>query len=124
MTEALGCRRWVIAEGYLPSDNREPAPPTVSHETACVLNTSAQDAHLTLTIFYTNREPVGPYTVTVPARRTMHIRFNALTNPEPIPPDTDYASVIESDVPIIVQHVRVDARQLENTLLTTLAWTE
>jgi hypothetical protein len=63
-----------------------------------------RDAHVEITIFCADREPVGPYRVTVPARRTRHVRFNDLSDPEPIPCDTDYASVIESDVPIIVLH--------------------
>jgi hypothetical protein len=58
----------------------------------------------------------------VPARRTLHLRFNDLREPEPIPPATDYASVIESDVPIVVQHTRLDARQAETALLSTIAW--
>ena len=58
----------------------------------------------------------------VPARRTLHQRFNDLTDPEPIPVATDYASVIESDVPIVVQHSRLDSRQSENALLSTIAF--
>ncbi len=50
------------------------------------------------------------------------MRFNELEDPEPIPPDTDYASVIESDVPIVVQHTRLDSRQAENALLSTIAY--
>jgi hypothetical protein len=75
-----------------------------------------------MTIFYSDREPVGPYRITVPARRTRHIRFNDLTDPEVIPRGTDYASVIESDVPIIVQHTRLDSRQAENAILSTIAF--
>jgi hypothetical protein len=41
---------------------------------------------------------------------------------EPIPSDTDFASVIESDVPIVVQHTRLDSRQAENALLSTIAF--
>ena len=66
----------------------------------------------------------GPYHVTVPARRTKHVRFNDLTDPEPIPRATDYASVIESDVPIVVQHTRLDSRQAENALLSTVAFAD
>jgi hypothetical protein len=60
--------------------------------------------------------------LTVPARRTKHVRFNNLTDPEPIPKDADYASLIESDVPIVVQRTRLDSRQLENALITTIAY--
>jgi hypothetical protein len=62
--------------------------------------------------------------VTVPARRTLHLRFNELDDPEPIPTDRDYATVIESDVPIVVQHTRLDSRQAENALLSTIAFPE
>ena len=40
----------------------------------------------------------------------------------PIPKDTDYASVIESDVPIVVQHTRLDSRQAELALISTVAY--
>ena len=59
---------------------------------------------------------------TVPARRTVHQRFNDLTDPEPVPRDTEYASVITSDVPVVVQHSRLDSRQAELALLSTVAW--
>jgi hypothetical protein len=42
--------------------------------------------------------------------------------PEPVARDKDYASVIESDVPIVVQHSRLDSRQAELGLLTTVAF--
>jgi hypothetical protein len=118
----MGRTRWAIAEGYIPSYSHGPEPQFTSHETACLLNSSDQDAHVAITIFYSDREPVGPYRVTVRARRTHHLRFNNLTDPEPIPRDTDYASVIESDVPIVVQHTRLDSRQAENALVSTIAF--
>ena len=124
MKSPIGRKRWAIAEGYIPGWSNGPEPQLTSHETVCVLNASDEDAHVEITIFYADREPAGPYRVTVAARRTSHIRFNNLTDPEPIPHDTDYASVIESDVPIVVQHTRLDSRQAENALLTTIAYGE
>lgn len=94
-----------------------------SHETFCVLNADDADAHLVATLYYfADREPVGPYRVTVPARRTRHVRFNDVDDPEPVPRDTDYASLIESDVPVVVQHTRLDSRQAANALLSTVAF--
>lgn len=120
--EPIGKTRWAIAEGYIPGWSHGPEPQMVSHETVCVLNASDRDAHVEITVFFADREPVGPYRVTVAAQRTRHIRFNDLTDPEPIPKDTDFASVIESDVPIVVQHTRLDSRQAENALLSTIAY--
>jgi hypothetical protein len=119
---SIGAKRWAIAEGYIPPYSHGPEPQLTSHETVCILNASDTDARVSITIFYSDREPGGPYRVTVPARRTRHIRFNNLTDPEPIPHDIDFASVIESDVPIIVQHTRLDSRQAENALLSTIAY--
>lgn len=122
MNTPIGHMRWAIAEGYIPAWSNGPEPAFTSHETACLLNTGDQDAHVQITIYYSDREPVGPYRVTVPARRTKHVRFNDLTDPEPVPHATDYASVIESDVPIVVQHTRLDSRQAENALISTIAY--
>ena len=118
----IGQTRWAIAEGYIPGWSHGPEPAMTSHETACLLNTSEQDAEVRITIYFSDREPAGPYRITVPARRTVHMRFNDLTDPEPIPKETNYASVFESDVPIVVQHTRLDSRQAENALITTIAY--
>ncbi len=120
----LGRRRWAIAEGYIPAKSHGPEPQMLSHETACLLNTNDAEAHVTLTVYFKDRDPAGPYRVTVPPRRTLHLRFNTLKDPEPIPRATDYASVIESDLPIVVQHTRLDSRQDENALMTTVAYAE
>jgi hypothetical protein len=122
MADPIGRRRWAIAEGYIPSWSHGPEPQMTSHETACVLNANDQDAHLSITVFFADREPAGPYRITVPARRTRHVRFNQLDDPEPIPKDTDYASVIEADVPIVVQHTRLDSRQEALGLISTIAF--
>ncbi len=120
--EALGRTRWAIAEGYIPSESSFSDRTLISHETACILNATDRDAHVAITIFFADSDPVGPYRVTVAARRTLHLRFNELEDPRPIPRDTDYASVLESDVPIVVQHTRLDSRHSEVALLSTVAY--
>ncbi len=106
----IGKRRWAIAEGYIPSDVRPKERPLASHETACLLNAAEEDAHVEITLYFSDRDPAGPHRVTVPARRTLHLRFNDLG----VPLETDYSSVIESDVPIVVQHTRLDSRDLRS----------
>lgn len=119
----IGQRRWAIAEGYIPPGGTHADDPRfLSHETACLLNTNDHDAQVTITLYFKDREPAGPYRVTVPARRTLHLRFNDLADPEPVPRDTDYSSVIESDLPIVVQHTRLDSRQQALALLSTIAY--
>jgi hypothetical protein len=118
---AIGHRRWAIAEGYIPSESSFSDPILVSHETACILNAGDRDAHLAITIYFADREPAGPFRITIEARRTLHLRFNDLNDPQPIPRDTDYASIFESDVLIVVQHTRLDSRHAEVALLSTVA---
>src|ERR1700745_2093051 len=122
--EAIGRRRWAIAEGYIPSESKFSDRALVSHETACILNAGQREAKIALTVFFADREPAGPYRISVGAGRTLHLRFNDLVDPRPIPRDTDYASVFESDVPIIVQHTRLDSRRAEVALLSTVAYPE
>lgn len=120
--QAIGTTTWVIAEGYIPSWSHGKEPEFTSHETACILNAGDGDAHVQITLYFKDRDPVGPYHLTVPARRTLHQRFNELKDPMPVPKGTEYASVITSDVPIVVQHTRLDSRQSENALITTIAY--
>jgi hypothetical protein len=122
LAKIIGKTRWAIAEGYIPAWSNGPEPQMTSHETVCMLNVSDEDAHVEISIYFKDREPAGPYKITIPARRTRHVRFNDLNSPERIPHDTDYASLIESDVPIVVQHTRLDSRQNANALLSTIAY--
>ncbi len=118
----IGRRIWAIAEGYIRSGGIEGDPALASHETACVLNAQDEDAHLRITLYFADREPVGPYHAKVRARRTLHLRFNDLQDPEPVPRDTDFATIIQADVPVVVQHTRLDSRHPDVALLSTVAF--
>jgi len=89
-----------------------------------MLNASDREAHVNITVFFADREPVGPYRVTIAPRRTLHLRFNDLKEPASVPCDTAYSSLFESDVPIIVQHTRLDSRHAEISLMSTTAYAE
>lgn len=119
---AIGQRVWAIPEGYIPTGSHGPEPELRSHETACLLNAGDRAASVELTAYFPDREPSGPYRVTVPARRTLHLRLDELLDPEPIPRGRDFATVIRSDEPIVVQHTRLDSRQAENAILSTIAY--
>lgn len=120
--DAIGSKCWVIAEGYIPSQSMGTNRQLESHETACLLNTGDVEANVSITLFFADREPIGPYRLRVDARRTVHLRFNDLQDPASVPKDTDYASVIEADQPIIVQHTRLDSRAAEISLMSTIAY--
>lgn len=119
---AIGHRVWAVAEGYIPPTSTGPEPEMLSHETVCILNTGGGSARVEITVYFPDRDPAGPYVVEVPGRRTRHVRLNDLEDPEPVPTGRDYAFVVDSDQPIVVQHTRLDSRQAENALLSTIAF--
>jgi hypothetical protein len=118
----IGVCTWVIADGWIPPESTGPEPAMTSHDTVCILNTNVEEARVELTIYFTDREPAGPYPITVPAERTHHQRFNDLTEPEPVPVGTDFSCVVRSDRPVVVQQTRLDSRQAANALMSTIAF--
>jgi hypothetical protein len=121
MADQIGRRVWAIAEGYIPPDSTGSTRELISHETVCILNAGHAPAHIEITVYFADRAPVGPYRFTVEAQRTRHLRFNDFKDPEPVPEGTDFSSVIASDVPVVVQHTRLDTRQPALALLSTMA---
>lgn len=122
MRKSIGSTVWAVAEGWIPDDSTGPEPDMTSHETLCFLNAGDRDAEIEITLYFADREPAGPYRLTVPARRTLHQWINRLEDPEPVPKATDYAMLIESSVPVVVQHTRLDTRQSAAALLSTMAY--
>ena len=118
----VGARVWAIPEGYIPGRSVSEARDLVSHEAVCILNAGDDAAEVILTLYFEDREPAGPYRVRVGAQRTLHLRFNDLDDPEPVPRDTPYASLIQSNLPIVVQHTRLDSRDASIALLSTIAF--
>jgi len=67
--EPVGRTTWAIPERYVPGKSHGPAPEMTSHEACCILNASEKDAHVGITIFFEDRDPVGPDKFTIPGRR-------------------------------------------------------
>ena len=118
----IGKHRWAIPEGYIPEGSTGPEPELESHEAVCVLNAGDDPARIEITVYFTDRKPAGPFEAEVPASRTVHLRFNEFDDPEEIPRGTPFASVIKADQPVVCQHTRLDSRQAENALLSTIAY--
>jgi hypothetical protein len=119
---AIGHRVWAVAEGYIPPASTGDSREMTSHETLCILNAGREPAHVEIMVYFSDKNPVGPYKFTVEAERTRHLRFNDFRDPAPVPVNTDFSSVISSDVPIVVQHTRLDSRQAALALLSTMAF--
>lgn len=120
--KAIGRKVWAIAGGWIPLESSGREPEATSRDELFILNASAQESKLELTIYYADREPAGPYRLRVDAGRMRCVRFNDLIDPEALPLDAPYACVIRSDQPIVVQFTRRDTSGAANAIATTLAF--
>jgi hypothetical protein len=59
MSEPVARKRWAIAETTSPPGPTAPSPQFTSHETACILNASEEEAPVEITIGFSHREPVS-----------------------------------------------------------------
>jgi hypothetical protein len=123
MPNSAGKLRWYVPDAFLPADSSHGV---VSHEAACLLNVGADDARVRLTFFFEDRDPLGPVELALGARRTRHVRLDdprslgGLELPRAVP----YAYSVESDVPVVLQHSRLDTSAGAYTLFTTIAYGE
>ena len=117
----LGKKQWLIADGYM-SDTKNGA--LVSHEAVCVLNLSDETANINITVYFEDREPLKGFVAECESERTNHIRLDKIENKDAvkIPLEVPYALLIESNVPVVCQHSRMDVTQSEMTLMTTMAY--
>lgn len=118
MSTALGRRAWAFPGGCIPATSTGKEPEFTSREEICVLNLTDEDAHLEMTAYHDDREPVGPYPLTVTARRVRHVRVNDLVDPEAVLLGQPYGLVVHSDVPVVVQLTRVDTRRGQISTMT------
>lgn len=120
--KAIGCRTWAAPGGCIPPATTGREPGCTSRDELFILNASRKDARVELTIYYPDRDPVGPYKLQVQAQRMRCVRFNDLIDPEALPLDTPYATVIRSDEPVVVQFARRDTSQAANAIASMLAF--
>jgi hypothetical protein len=120
---SAGKLRWFVPDAYLPAESSHGVE---SHESACFLNTGDRQATVRLTFFFEDVDPVGPVELVVAAQRTWHVRLSdpgSLSGVE-LPRGVPFAYSAESDVPIVLQHSRLDTSAGAYTLATTVAYAE
>ena len=116
----LGKKTWLIPDAFYNSVSNG----QVSHEAVCVLNTSAEDAIINMTLYFEDRDKMAGFEASCPAERTHHIRMDKLRakNGASVPMDVPYAILVESNVEVVVQYSRLDTSQAEMALMTTVAY--
>jgi hypothetical protein len=116
-----GALVWLIPDGFIPERS---AGGLESHEAVCVLNASRREARLSMTFYFEDRGPVRGEGIVVPAERTRHLRTDrpGEVGGARVPRGVPYAVRVESDVPVVVQHSRMDTGQEALALMTALAY--
>lgn len=117
-----GCKAWAIAGGRIPLHSTGDEPECTSHDLLCILNTTDQQAEISLTLYYADREPVGPYPIRVAARRVRQVRLNDLIDPLAIPLDTEYGCIVDSNVAVVIQFGRADTSRSANAIASLMAF--
>ncbi len=117
----MGKKVWLIADGYMSDTTKGEF---VSHEAVCVLNLSGETAHIDITLYFEDDEPLRGIHAECAHERTNHIRLDKAVSAEgkTIPRNKPYAILVESDQPIVVQCSRLDVSQPEYALMTTIAY--
>lgn len=123
MDAKLGAKVWLIPDGYYPEFSSGKFP---SHEAICVLNPGKQDAEISITLYFEDRDKMEGFKAICKAERTNHIRMDQIKNYDGagVPVGVAYAMMVESNTEIIVQYSRMDTTQAEMALMTTMAYPE
>lgn len=106
-----GSTRWFFSAGVIPDHGTGHEPEYTSRNELCLLNTGVAEACVRLTVFHSDRDPVGPYEIRVEGRRVRHLRVNDLIAPEAVPLGRPLGLVLESDEPVVAQLRYVDTRR-------------
>ncbi|QNK59542.1 sensory rhodopsin transducer [Paenibacillus sp. PAMC21692] len=123
MSNGQGNTLWIYPDCELP-----PAGDSLlkGHESVIVLNLGGNEANISLTLYFTDREPVKDIKVKIGGERVRCLR---LDNPDDlegfiIPRELQYALKVESDTPVVVQYGRLDTRQDNMAFYTTMGFSE
>lgn len=117
----IGKQSWIIPDGFLQPKS---LGDQISHEAVCVLNLTEENATIRLTFYFEDRDPMDSFITECGAKRTHHIRLDKIQdqNGQQVPRGVPYAIKVDSSVPLVVQHSRLDTSQEALALFTTMAY--
>jgi hypothetical protein len=117
----IGAKVWLIPDSYLPEQSTGGMK---SHESVCVLNLNRRPAKVKITVYFEDREPLGGFAAECPAQRTVHVRMEQIKSRsgEMVPVAKPMALLVESSLPVVVQHTRLDTTQPALALMTTMGF--
>ncbi len=121
-----GKKKWYIVDGYRPSPQPDPAAVYEGHESVMLLNTNPQDAHVLISIYFEDRDPIENIPYVVPAKRIRCFKTHEkdVLGGVEIGVGVQYSLEIQSDIGIIVQYGRLDVQQSNMAYMALMAQSE
>lgn len=118
-----GKKQWYIVDGYRPSPTPDPAAVYEGHESIMILNPNPKDAHVLISVFFEDREPVEDIPYLVPAKRIRCFKSHEkdVLGGLEIGVGVQYSMQIKSDVGVIVQYGRLDVQQPNMAYMALMA---
>lgn len=121
-----GKKDWYIIDGYRPSPAPDPRAEYVGHESVMILNTNDVDAHVLISVYFEDRDPVENIPLTVPAKRVRAFKTDEKETLGGLQIDVgvQYSMVLKSDVGVHVQYGRLDVQQSNMAYMALMAHCE
>lgn len=118
-----GKKQWYIVDGYRPSPTPDPAAVYEGHESIMILNPNPKDAHVLISVFFEDRDPVENIPYLVPAKRIRCFKSHEkdVLGGLEIGVGVQYSMQIKSDVGVIVQYGRLDVQQPNMAYMALMA---
>ena len=118
-----GKKEWYIIDGYRPSPKSDPCAEYVGHESVMILNTNDVDAHVLISVYFEDRDPVENIPYTVPAKRvrTFKTDDSEALGGLVLGVGVQYSMSIKSDVGVHVQYGRLDVQQPNMAYMALMA---
>ena len=119
-----GAKVWYFPDGYLPEKSAEGK--MEAHEALMLFNTNEKEADVLIDVYFSDRAPVKGISVKVEPERIKTLR---LDHPQDmgglkIPPLTQYALRIRSNIKIVVQFGRLDTTQVNMAYYVGVGYAE
>ena len=114
-----GNKRFVLPDGCTPTQSTGEVP---SHECISVLNLNDEDAELTLTAYYMDKDPVKSQPIVCKAQRSTHIPmfFFKTEDGEPLDVNSPYSGIVDVTLPVYAQYARVVTAQPEYSITSMM----
>ena len=121
-----GKKQWYIVDGYRPSPTPDPAAVYEGHESIMILNPNAKDAHVLISVYFEDRDPVEDIPYLVPAKRIRCFKSHEseVLGGLEIGVGVQYSMQIKSDVGVVVQYGRLDVQQPNMAYMALMADSE